>query len=219
MQFCYCFYERKLMLWLTKWTLCNCIAKGQPSWSEIRFLFCCCCFNVIFCVGVHNLGWKTSLLSIAVLAGRANKASWGQWNCVKTGAAARSRALLRLPRSVGCTKNCHATQANEKPAQMTGKFHKTLAHGEVKILKKHTYTLFSTEVFLLTIIPWPGSYSFTNTWFGATLLNTERAPTLAEYFCSHWKTKDFMSWFLPFSGCKENHFYSLPFGQAEASIY
>ena len=60
-------------------------------------------------------------------------------------------------------KNRHATQANEKPAQMTGKFHKTLAHGKVKILKKHTYTLFSTEVFLLTIIPWPGSYSFTNT--------------------------------------------------------
>ena len=52
-----------------------------------------------------------------------------------------------------CEKNRHATQANEKPAQMTGKFHKTLAHGEVKILKKHTYTLFSTEVFLLTIIP------------------------------------------------------------------
>ena len=24
---------------------------------------------------------------------------------------------------------------------------------------------------------------------------------------------------LPFTGCKENHFYSLPFGQAEASIY
>ena len=27
----------------------------------------------------------------------------------------------------------------------------------------------------------------------------------------------FENWVL--SGCKENHFYSLPFGQAEASIY
>ena len=161
----------------------------------------------------------TNLLSLAVLVGRANKARWGQWNCVETVAATRSRALLRLPRSLVCKKNRLATQANEKPAQMTGKFHKTLAHGEVKILKKHTFSLSLTKAFLLTIIPWPGSYSFTNTWFGATSLNTERAPTFAEYFCSHWKRKDLMSWFLPFSGCKENHFYSWPFRQAEASIY
>ena len=73
---------------------------------------------------------------------------WGRRSFSRT-----LRALLRLLRSVVCKTNRHATQANEKPAQMTGKFHKTLAHGKVKILKKHTYTLFSTEVFLLTIIP------------------------------------------------------------------
>ena len=163
---------------------------------------------------------------MAVLAGRANKASWGSETAGRLGPLLVrvhfAHSFEASPLS-SVQKNRHATQANEKPAQMTGKFHKTLAHGKVKILKKHTYTLFPTEVFLLTIIPWPGSYSFTNTWFGATLLNTERAPTLAEYFCSHWKTKDFMSWFLPFSGCKENNFYSLPFAQAEAkqrlSIY
>ena len=29
----------------------------------------------------------------------------------------------------------------------------------------------------------------------------------------------FLDFHLGVSGCKENHFYSLPFGQAEASIY
>ena len=107
MQFCYFFYERELMLWLTKWILCNSIAKGQPSWSAIRFLFCCCCFNVIFCVGVHNLGWKTSLLSMAVLAGRATKASWGSETAGRLGpplVRAHFAHTLRLPRSVVCKK-------------------------------------------------------------------------------------------------------------------
>ena len=31
----------------------------------------------------------------------------------------------------------------------------------------------------------------------------------------HWNT----DWMLLLTGCKENHFYSLPFGQAEASIW
>ena len=78
---------------------------------------------------------------MAVLAERANKGSWGSETAGRLGPLLVrvhfAHSFEASPLS-SVQKNRHATQANEKPAQMTGKFNKTLAHGKVKILKKHT---------------------------------------------------------------------------------
>ena len=51
-------------------------------------------------------------------------------------------------------------------------------------------------------------------WTGVSVLFTTERGRGADINCNG--PKDYKE---PHAGCKESHFYSLPFGQAEANIY